>query len=1048
MNSWRQPVVTQGFCGREWFFQQVHAWLDQPSFPLWVVEAEPGYGKTTMATEVGRRFGGRVHLIDDGHRLDRDALDALDHADQPTLIFTRPSLGMARLQGCGVRWDHLDSLDVNNLNDLATFLSGHPQAEQVLRSSGGNFGLAQMLLSANSEVEVLRHLWEKAEECLEQAPLRELSSQILTLLGETGGPLETWRLCDFLGSSNMRVRQALLAIEPLLKRRGDRYQVFSPWLGKAATWAHFRDLEILHASIITYFRETYPSWDEMSDSYGWDYLVHHCDRFARTSRRTDFSVLHWLGEGPFLRLKLRQGGKLPSVVRDLERCLQAAMEEEDLGRIAFYAFQLPRVRQERLASELHRLADLGHLEAAQEYALLIPRENHKQLALLILAWQASEEHRKALADVLVTQALQVDAGGMMPEVNLLMVSLCACLLKTMPHREHDILNLLGRDEHTGRAASNYLTLGLVEGLEDRLRNLVLRQGWSQAPQGSGRDQQRLSSFIGQSLRALKQFELAQLWSGALARPSLSQEDFDARLKELMEQENEVERLDHLVELADQVTRQNPDWLPHGVAVLSQSMQNFQQPDLWLRGFAQLSRLWMTLGPVPEAFDGLERLTTLAKEMELEESVRVRILADLALGFSRLGDTTRSQQMISKAAAGAVGMTDPSQKNAALAFVAAATAQLNSPSRARDLAFTLLESLEPPPGAQQDHFCRLTFRLASSASGSAEQMRQALGQDQRELVGLGNSPRERAYLLLGLARAAHHSGDGDWADTLLQQASVQAHMLVVPKLKTWTLADLACLAWDMGQHERYRSFLDEAEEALQQEQSLIQRLEGAVDICRAQAHSKDRTARARHRQILQDLTRVNPIEVCLSPTLPRLWPLLQEAETQTMAHALLDQLRRVPVDLSPRDRDFYYSGLLHLELAFGEFDRAMASLGPVVSPQIRSSALVDLAVGLTARDPREGLQWLPHISRQPDRLRAIRLILSALGSEKRPWRKQACHEALQRLTMLAQEDEATVDLVVSYWLTRESDRRKFEATGKRMGWTPEPAPIQPFHVPSA
>lgn len=1056
MESWRQSA--RAFTGRDWFFSQLNEWLEQPQSRVWVVEAEPGYGKTWLAREILHRYADATALgpaspqTNSGFLVADDVeLPHLQDIPGKIIVFGRPSLRLSSLKGPGVLWQTLDPMQLENLTDLANHLAGQPKAETVLRNCGGNFGLAGLLSATDAAVDVYRSLWQLAEDCMARSEVRELSAQILTLLGETGGPLEAWRICDFLGTSAMRVRQALLPIEPLLKRSEDTYQVFNPWLGRAVTWAHFRDLEVLHASVITYFRETYPSWEEMSDPYGWDYLVHHCDRFARTARKRDFSVLHWLGEGPFLRQKLRQGGKLPGVLRDLERCLIAAMEESDLSRIAFYAFQLPRVRQERLASEMHKLADLGQIEAAQEYSQLIPRENHKLLALLLLAWQAADEQNSSLADQLISQALQVDSGGMFPELNLLIVSICACLLKSMPHRERDILDLLSRDEHSGRAASNYLTLGLIEGLEDRLRNWVLRRGWSQAPHGSGRDQQRLSTFIGQSLRALKQFELAQVWSGALTRPPLSQEEFDNKLKDLIQVEAEVERLDQLVDLADQLTRQQPqEWLGHGVAVLTQALQNFSAPDCWLRGFAQLCRLWMTLGPVPEAFEGLERLTQLAKDLELENQLRVRVVADLALGFYRLGDSTRSQQLISKAAAGAVSEEAADKKAAALAFVAAATAQLNHPSRARDLAFTLLETLEPPPGAMQDHFCRLTFRLANTASGSPDQLRQALGQDQRDLVGLGNSPRERAYLLLGLARAAYHSGDVDWATQLVQQASAQAHQLVVPKLKAWTLADLACLAWDMGQHDRYRTFIAEAEAILETEQVTIHRLEGTVDLCRALGHSKDRSARAVHRRILKELAEVNQLEVCLSSTLPRLLPLLQEDETRELAHKLLEGLRIPPSDLNERDRDFYQSGLLHLELAFGEFDKALSALTPVVSPQVRSQALVDLAVGLTARDPREGLAWLPVISRQPDRLRAIRLILSELGAEKRPWRKQACHEALQQLTVLAQEDEATMDLVVSYWLTRESDRRKFEMTGKRLGWIQEqvPAPMQPLTVKPA
>jgi len=1050
MDPWQQAWTARGFTGRDWFFRDLSEWLEQPDSSLWLVEAEPGWGKSALAREIKKRFPG-TQLQEPGPSptgaaplVIIDEPEEISWKDVPTsktVVFTRPRRSLAQLRRPGVRWNRFHSLEVQNLQDLARHVADLPRADQIVRASAGNFAAAGLLLNTHDEVEVWRFYYELAASCWSQAEHPELSVQMLTLLAEMMAPLEVWRICDFLGLSAVKVRQSLTSLEPILRRQGDSYQVFHPLLARAVSWAHFRDLEVIHASIISYFRETYPSWEEMSDPYGWDNLVHHCDRFARTSRKKDFSVLHWLGEGPFLRQKLRQGGKLPGVLRDLERCLVAAMEDEDLSRIAFYSFQLPRIRQERLAGEMHRLADLGQIEAAHEYAQLIPRETHRLLALLLLTWQAADEQQFALADQLLSQALQVDSGDLFPEMNLLLVSLSACLLKSLPHREADILGLLSRDSHTGRAASNYLTLGLIEGLEDRLRNWVLRRGWTQAAKGSGRDQQRLSTFIGQSLRALKQNELAQFWSGVLTRPQLTHEVFDQRLRQACELESEQDRLDQITELADQVCRLHPkDWLGHAIAALTQSLQHFHSGDSWLRGFAQLSRLWMTLGPIPEAFDGLERLTQLAKEMDLENTLRVRIIADLSLGFYRLGDSSRSQQLISRAAASAVSETSPEAKAAALAFVAAATAQLGNPSRARDLGFTLLESIEPPPGPVQDHFCRLTFRLASSGSGPGNPLRQSLGQDPRDLNGLGNTPLERSYLLLGLARAAHQSGDAEWADQLLQQTATQARQITEPKVLARTLADVACLAWDLGQHDRYRALLEEGEEALGQEQWPIQRLEGKVDLCKALSHSKDRKVRAEHREVLRQLQEVSVLDVCLSPTLPRLLPMLQEAEAERQAQELMERLRQEPEGVSERERDLYYSGLIRLELAFHEYDRALAALNPIRSPEVRSLALVDLAVGLTARDPREGLDWVPAIPRQFDRIRALRMILSELGLEKRPWRKSAGLEALRKLTLLAQEDEPTMDLVVSFWLTRENDVRKFEAAGKRMGWAQEHNPL--------
>ena len=66
MDSWRQLMAPTKFTGREWFFQRLEAWLADSECQVWVIQAEPGYGKTRLAQEIFKRYPQARRLVATG----------------------------------------------------------------------------------------------------------------------------------------------------------------------------------------------------------------------------------------------------------------------------------------------------------------------------------------------------------------------------------------------------------------------------------------------------------------------------------------------------------------------------------------------------------------------------------------------------------------------------------------------------------------------------------------------------------------------------------------------------------------------------------------------------------------------------------------------------------------------------------------------------------------------------------------------------------------------------------------------------------------------
>ncbi len=293
----------------------------------------------------------RLVLVDALERapelLDSSGLAGLDRnlPGVTVVVATRPGAHLDALAAGGAQlfWLYPDSSE--NLAELREWVRIELKTESadvleaVVHHSAGNLKVAAHLVRALKEGLLEAHdlaltppslesamaaLWD---EILDNAPA-ELHDQIVRVacaLSEAGEPLPATSLVDFLGLSATQVRRVLAWLRPVLRYRETGYRLFNPRMDGLLSGRFRRDLVRVHEQVISFFREAYPSWEEMDDRYGWFYLGHHCDRFARTSRRRDFSVLHWLGEGPYVKAKLAHTRSLVAVLEDLRRCLRAAL---------------------------------------------------------------------------------------------------------------------------------------------------------------------------------------------------------------------------------------------------------------------------------------------------------------------------------------------------------------------------------------------------------------------------------------------------------------------------------------------------------------------------------------------------------------------------------------------------------------------------------------------------------------------------------------------------------------------------------------------------
>ncbi|MBI3925353.1 MAG: hypothetical protein HY319_07440 [Armatimonadetes bacterium] len=1031
-----------------------------------------------------------VELLPSGEKRQRLVLlDSLDKAidlidssglaglDRPIpgvklLIACRPGPHVAILQRGGARVIRLQAASPENLQAVRDYLKDllerrglEPDLlDELVGQSGGNFLIARTLAEAVAGGELSPHqladnpealdraLWALWQDVVHLAPAadRHDLARVACMLCEAGEPLSASSLADFLALPAVRVQELLLHLSPLLSQRRQKYSLFNPRMNLTLARYLERDLVRVHGDVVSFFRETYPSWEEMDDRYGWFYLGHHCDRFARTSRRRDFAVLHWLAEGPYIRAKLERTRSLRAVLDDLYRGLRAALEEQDLPRIVGYGLKIPRMRAEEAARILHETADQGKFGLARDSARLILSEASRFKGLLLLAWQALEEEKRPLADELLDEALRVSRPLLYDEDLSLFLRIAGDLAQ-VPELSERALLLLRKSEDPLRIASCCLGLGRSERLPEALRVQALEQAIGLAEQLEPSTQARMLSRIAEVFKALgldaRAARIRVPQTETSARPvdlegilvaEVPAAAFQEGLEKVSRMRWEPHRVTSLIAMADALARNaGADWAGEAFLHLMQAAVQVVNPGERLRAIMGLAEALAASGRQAYTDDAFRRLSATAETLQ-DLPVRSQALGSLGAARFALRHHKDADQLFSEAAALAFRVEDRIERGRALAAVAGAVARTGNSIRARDLAFHSLQTFEEPTHPYVDFQCRSTMKMGLAATISQERTVEFLemGADLiRQVDTLG--PRHRAATLATLARGVARLGESSWGRKILNQAVGAARAMPPGPAQAVTLASLAVQEADSGEPARAEQILKEAEEALGYSEEPAGRAEGLAAISAALMSMGKITGSEHYLDLaLAEIDRVHSSELAGCRALLMV---AHQAEELRVRNRLDDLLRRAEQGLSHlagAEREEKSLVLMQIYLALGQHRAARQLLRGLQTSDARSRALEELAAAAILVEPEEGLALLREIPLVDIRMQAVRRCTVKLGQELRPSWRQKVMRTLAELTLLAAEDQETADMVCSRWVCLDQNPNSLERTARKMGWLAE------------
>lgn len=1021
------------------------------------------------------------HLPLDGQHLRLVVVDSLDRAedlldgsglaglDRPIpgvrlVIATRPTSDLAGLERSGARIFHLRQEDPDNVQDLESYMServrlmfrSQTALPRLMRLSGGNFLVGRLVADAFSE-HLLDHqdlksdasfdlpaldraligLWEEVAGHSDVSP--EEMARVACCLCEAGEPLPANSLADFLGLPASRVHQILKALRPLLHEDEGRFKLFHPALNHLLARLFQRDLVSIHRGVVAYFREAFPSWEEMTDPYGWRFLGHHCDRLARTARRIDFSVLHWLGEGPYLRAKLKHTRSLKAVLDDLHRCLRAALEEVDLPRIIHYGLQIPRLTSEEAAPGLHEMADLGELELAEERAHLLREERVRMLGFLLLAWQSWHEEKPALVERFLTEARNVPRPRLWEDDLPLLLTLVADLAR---HDQAAAFSLLDREEEPLKAVSYALRLGQNARMSDELRLAALEQGWvwsSRVEDAEERESAR-RSLAHEKARVGGNGAPARLTGRDLAPLEDLLASFDeskfAQAVELVgglrwEQRRGIAIGAIGTALARQI-QVGATWPKEAYLQLAQLVVQLVSPEERMKA---LIRLIQSIGEAsrrPFSLELLERFAAVAETLE-DLHLRSRGFAVLGTCLHRLRDFRTSNLRFSESARLAFLVEDKELRAQALVFVAGCVAETGDQSRARDLAFHSLQAFcEPPPErVDQDTRISLAVGLVSSGQEYSTSMMNVAAQTATQEV----EPARRAVALIVVSRGMYRLGEVDWARKLFEQALGSARAVGPGSAQAVVLADLSTHCVETGDLARAEKVLQEALETLQKEARPGHKAEGHLAASRALRNLGNESGeRFQVEQAYACLDQLAPEELALAPALQDVTR-MGGKRARALVERAMKGIGKVPGHL----RDEVILALLRAQMHLGERDAADELLAQIRHSDWRCRALTDMARSLIREAPGDAVDYLRRIELTRERMLAVRQCVVELSTEMRPSRQHSARQTLVELTLLSVDDEETADLVLSRWTYYAPNMMTILETMRKMGWSlDEPA----------
>lgn len=953
-----------------------------------------------------------------------------DFAGVPILFCYRPGVHHETLQSPGCLALDLNPFDPRHLADLyayldengqtalAPYISTFTEAEFVVKNP--QQGLQQ--LSAYYVA-----LWRETTRSAMGAN-RILMEQLALLLADTPEPLPFGALSDFTGIPSVQILEAVDSLSPLLTFSRGGLTIFSPGLAASLKTTFSRDLGAVHGRVVSFFRDTYPTWGEMLDPYGWRYLVLHCDRLARASRKKDFSILHWLNEGSFSLLKLERTGMLPSVLKDLRLSLLASIESNDVPRIVSFGCRIAKLRKHESVKTVHRLADADMLELAQENGHLISGESQRFLVWLLFATQTLEANDFEGTTSFLRQSLAYATVDLLELEVELAASLVAGMLSHRALSEEtrtlleQVLSMHGQAHQAAvafRTAARHAEFSKIQRKDYLERALEFAQKMA-----VGRQQANLVRELESRLaRFSRDAERGKAYPLFLADAKNPEKEFSKHLKLVQKGESRLATVaasliplsqdawtnEAFVQLAEAIEglKDNEEKL-HALAGLIQSLEDSNSKELPTQLFEVLT----------------EQLNTLQ-----DASDRSRYFSRFAVLLTHKGRPLEAQQRVSLAAANAFSIVDSPGRSAALLVLAQMVALTGALRRARDLAFHALELRTRLH--ELDLESQQLVMLLSGASGQTNQSAE-------EIVRLGSNLRfedtpleleAKGRAMVVLAAGLSRLGSEHHAKLYRAKAAEAVRSIDELQLRVHLLSDLAAAFYTAGEEKEARKLLKEARTLFDDEQE-AQGLLAATALLKVYTALENRAQTKKLFQTAREMLEQEPASKWLSE--PAFLDFLTLAQGLGRVQEVLPALNepRKSQSLTEQER----LGVLRAEIRLQNFQKAEYHVEHLEDVVLKCLGHIDLALALLAIDHNRSIQHLRLIPLESYRCEGIRKLALANSADIRPTEQLRVREVLCQLTLLAGEHPEAMDSVLSRWIQACPDRETILAIADKMNWT--------------
>lgn len=1062
MRETEQELTQNKLVGREWLLSELTQWY-QSGGQRACLSGSPGSGKSLLLEHFAASVPGTV-VIDFSHDtysmdwpmelspaahggrvpnlLILDSVEcappavwrtrrlAQDFPGIPVVFSYRPGVHHESVQEPGSLQLQISPDDPRQKMDLFGYLKAHgleAYAGQITTFKEARFLAESPHQGAMQLSAYYLALWRETTRPHTGAT-RVLMEQLALLFADTPEPLPFGALSDFTGIPMVQMLEAIDHLSPILVSDARGLTIFSPGMANSIKTFFCRDVGAVHGRIVSFFRDTYPSWGEMLDPYGWRYLVLHCDRLARASRRKDFSVLHWLNEGSFSQLKLERTGMLPSVLKDLRLSLLASLETEDLPRIVSFGSRIAKLRKQESIKTVHRLADAGHLHLAQENGHLVTGEGQRFLVWLLFASQTLEAKQYPETRRFLQEAAEIATE----DLNELDVELASSLLGGMLSQrgiaedlQGPLESLLDLGQHPRNASLAFKTVARNHHLGRALRKKYLERALEHAeqlPEGKARERltRELESRLARNSKDAPRDKAYPLFLESAKDP---QKEFAERLKLVHQGELPAATL-----AAALIPVSEAAWTDEAFLQLVNASAELPGEEEKLHSLSGILQSLDDSAPrelTTALLDGLS-----SQILALSDAAdRSRYLARFAVLLSHKGRPLEASQRISLAAATAFGIADSTGRSNALVSLAASVATTGAIGRARDLTFHALELRAKL--RDLDLESQQLVQLLSSASAQDNQSAE-------EIVRLGSSlrfedtPAEleakgRALVVLaaGLSRlgAEHH------AKIYRSKAADAVRSIDELQLRVHLLSDLAAAFHSSGEEKEARRLIKEARGLFEDEKE-AQGLLASVALLKVFMVVENKSQTRKFFQISREFLEGRPQSewlksqafldfLFLAQRLGRVQEILPAINEARKSESLTDEERL---------------GVLRAELRLQNYLKAEAQADRIQDVTLLCFAHIDLAMALLGEDYQRALGHLGQIPLERYRCEGIRRVALLNSADIRPTQRQRVREVLCHLTLMAAELPDAMDSVLSRWIQSCPDRETILAIADKMNWS--------------